>query len=162
MLKPPYTVIRDTREKEGQGWIWSKTKNCAGTVRKKLDTGDYSIQGMEHYLAIERKGSISEWAKNITEGRFEEELDRLDSIQHAWILLEFNMSDLFNYPVGSGIPRARWRYLKFRGPFLVKRTIEMMTNHKVHIVLCGNNGKEIASSIFKRTIEYANANASKS
>ncbi len=153
----PYVVVRDTREKADQGWTWKKSKYCAGTVTRKLDTGDYTLEGMENYLTIERKGSISEWAKNVTEVRFERELERLDGIQHSWILLEFNMTDVLNYPVGSGIPKFKWRSLKFRGPFILKKMTEMMCAHRVHIVLCGGSGKEVASNIFKRTIEYAEA-----
>jgi hypothetical protein len=161
-MTQPYLVIRDTREKEDQGWSWRKSKYCAGTVAQKLDTGDYSLQGMENYLVIERKGSISEWAKNVTEARFERELERMDAIQHAWILLEFNMTDVLNYPHGSGIPKAKWRYLKFRGPFILKKMTEMMRDHRVNIVLCGANGKEVASNIFKRITEHAERNSSKS
>lgn len=162
----PYVVVRDTREKENQGWSWNKSKYCAGTVTRKLDTGDYTLEvdgvEMSDYLTIERKGSISEWAKNVTEARFERELERLDGIQHPWILLEFNMTDVLNYPVGSGIPQSKWRYLKFRGPFILKKMTEMMRDHRVNIVLCGANGKEVASNIFKRIIEHADHNARKS
>lgn len=158
----PYVVIRDTREKDNQGWLWKKSKYCAGTITRKLDTGDYSLEGMENYLVIERKGSISEWAKNVTEARFERELERLDAIQHPWILLEFNMTDLLNYPVGSGIPKKKWRWLKFRGPFILKKMTEIIRDHRVNIVLCGANGKEVASNVFKRVIEHADANSSKS
>jgi hypothetical protein len=162
----PYVVVRDTREKTDQGWTWNKSKYCAGTVTRKLDTGDYTVEidgvCMSEYLTVERKGSISEWAKNVTEARFERELERLDGIQHPWILLEFNMTDVLNYPVGSGIPKAKWRYLKFRGPFILKKMTEMMRDHRVNLFLCGANGKEVASNIFKRVIEHADRNTSKS
>ena len=162
---PKYVVVRDTREKENQGWTWNKSKYCAGTVTRKLDTGDYTLEldgkCMSNYVTIERKGSISEWAKNVTEARFERELERLDGIQYPWILLEFNMTDVLNYPVGSGIPKSKWRFLKFRGPFILKKMTEMMCNHRVRIILRGANGKEVASNIFKRVIEHADANTSK-
>lgn len=150
----PYIVLRDTREKPGQGWQWRKSKYCAGTVARKLDTGDYTLEGLEDYVTIERKGSISEWAKNVTEARFERELQRMDDMRHAWILLEFNMSDVLNYPVGSGIPKYKWKYLKIRGPFILKRMVEMMRDHNVNILLCGDKGKDVASNIFKRIVEY--------
>jgi len=168
----PYVVVRDTREKnqtdkmEEQGWKWKKSKYCAGTVTRTLTTGDYTLEidgkSLEDYVTIERKGSISEWAKNVTEARFERELVRLDGIQHPWILLEFNMTDVLNYPVGSGIPKSKWRYLKFRGPFILKKMTEMLRDHRVNIMLCGANGKEVASNIFKRVIEHADRNTSKS
>jgi ERCC4-type nuclease len=166
-MASPYVVLRDTREKVDQGWTWRKSKYCAGTVSRKLDTGDYSIEVdgacLSDYVVVERKGSISEWAKNVTEARFERELVRMDGIQYPWILLEFNMTDVLNYPVGSGIPRAKWRYLKFRGPFILKKMTEMMRDHpRVNIILCGANGKEVASNIFKRMAEHVSTNSSKS
>ncbi len=152
-----YVVVRDTREKDGQGWSWNKSKYCGGTVTRKLDTGDYTIEVdgncMSDFISIERKGSVSEWAKNLTEARFERELERLEEIDYPWIILEFNMSDILNYPVGSGIPRYKWKYLKFKGPFILKRMTEIMIKYRTQIVLCGENGKEVASNIFKRTIE---------
>ena len=153
-MTPQYTVLRDTREKVDQGWQWRKSKYCLGTETRKLDTGDYTLEGLEDYLTIERKGSISEWCKNVTGARFEKELIRLDTIQHPWILLEFNMTDVLNYPVGSGIPKHKWRYLKFRGSFILKKMTEMMRDHRARIILCGGNGKDVASNIFKRTIEH--------
>ena len=71
-----YTVIKDTREQEG--WFFTQTTACDGMVREKLDTGDYSLRGYEELLAIERKGKISEFARNIVENRFERELERLE------------------------------------------------------------------------------------
>ena len=49
--------------------------------KKKLNTGDYSIEGMESIFTIERKMSVSEIANNITENRFKDVLDRLDKVR---------------------------------------------------------------------------------
>ena len=59
-----FTVIRDTREKEGHGWWYEEDAYCIGTEATKLDVGDYSIKDKEHILCIERKESISELAGN--------------------------------------------------------------------------------------------------
>ena len=50
-----FTVIRDTREKEGHGWWFDENAYCIGTEKTKLDIGDYSIKDKEHILCIERK-----------------------------------------------------------------------------------------------------------
>ena len=50
----PYTVIRDTREKDEKGWGFKSSKYCAGTIEEKLDTGDYSLYGWAQHLCIER------------------------------------------------------------------------------------------------------------
>ena len=59
---PDYTVIRDTREREG--YHFSKFDKCLGMVVRKLDTGDYSLVGLEDKICIERKGCVEEIAIN--------------------------------------------------------------------------------------------------
>ena len=148
-----YTVIRDTREHRDKGWTFTGSTRCAGTETTKLDTGDYSIKGMEELFCIERKGSVSEFARNITENRFEKELQRLESFKYPFIILEFEMSDIIDYPKNSGIPYKKRTQLKFRGPFILKRLIELQMNYKTKILICGDRGREVASSIFKRVVE---------
>jgi hypothetical protein len=149
----PYTIIRDTREHDGEGWTWRKSQNCDGTISKALKTGDYTLLGYEEILAIERKGSLQEWSQNIIQVRFERELERLELIRFPFIILEFHMDDIINYPVGTNIPKYLWHKLKFDGSFILKKTIEYCMTRRVKILFCGNNGKSVASSIFKRTIE---------
>lgn len=150
-----YMVLRDTREKKKKGWMWKASQSCAGTTEETLKTGDYTIRGLENVFVLERKGSVSEWAKNVCEARFEREMERLVLFKYPFILLEFTMSDMLNYPVGSGIPKWRWPSLKFTGAFVLKKTLELQINYpKVPIILVGSRGQEVASSIFKRVIEY--------
>jgi len=145
-----YIVIRDTREKAGHGWKWRKAGICLGTQVEKLNTGDYSLLGFENILAIERKGSVSEWANNIVKPRFERELERLALFQYAYVLLEFTESDVKIYPACSGIPRYKWQYLRFGGTFILKRTYEMIEKYPtIHFVFCGTSGKQIAKDIFE-------------
>jgi hypothetical protein len=148
-----YTVIRDTREQEGHGWIWDESRNCDGTIREKLDQGDYSIQGLESLVIIERKGGIAEFASNVTQNRFEEELVRLDTVKYPWVLLEFNMSNLLAYPKGSGIPKKKWKQLRFNGFYILKRMLELEMQFRSRVIFCGSDGKIVASSIFKRVTE---------
>src|SRR6185436_14343497 len=102
---PKYAVVRDTREKEGQGWHFPYSPRCAGTVIKKLDEGDYSLLGFEKLVTIERKGSVTEFCANLTQDRFivpfdpskpasdQSEIVRLESIQWPYILLEFEVDE---------------------------------------------------------------------
>lgn len=150
-----YIVIRDTREKENNGWRWNKSSYCDGTIDDILETGDYTLKGYENILTIERKGSLSEWTKNINEERFKRELQRLANIKFAFILLEFTMCDIIDYPIRTNIPKYRWSSLRCRGPYILKKTIEFQMEYPVNIILCGTVGKEVASSIFKRTVEQS-------
>lgn len=147
-------VIRDTREKKGEGWIFIPTDWCQGTITGTLKTGDYSIQGYEEVFCIERKGSASELAQNITQKRFEDELKRMQSYEYSFILLEFDMSDVLKYPEGSGIPKSKWKYLGFKGGYFLKRILELELRYpKTKIIFCGKHGLDVALSLMKRFTE---------
>jgi hypothetical protein len=149
-----YTVIRDTREQEGQGWFFDRKDRCLGTQVCKLDTGDYSLVGYEKVFTIERKGAVAEWAKNLCEKRFERELQRMEQIEMPFILLEFDMDALFRWPEGSGIPRRDLWKVRTTPHFLVKRMHEYQCKYPyIHIIFAGTHGREIASSLFKRVVE---------
>ena len=143
-----YLILKDTREKEKKGWVFKTDRSCAGTEVQKLDTGDYTIAGFENILCIERKGSVSEFARNIVEKRFEKELDRMDEFPYSYILLEFTEEDINNFPKGCGIPRRVQKYVRIKPKFIYYRIKEIMEQHKVKIILCGDNGKQIAQEIF--------------
>ena len=148
-----YTVIRDSQEKKGKGWQFRASANCYGTEIKKIETGDYTLKGYENIFTIERKGRISEWAANMSQPRFTRELERLAQFKHPYILLEFDMKDLMKYPIGSGIPKKKWRYIKMKDSLLLKRTLEITVDYGIPIYFCGNFGQEVAVSLFKRIIE---------
>lgn len=147
-----YTVIRDTREQDG--WDFPESQYCAGTVVATMKTGDYTLSGFENELCIERKGAISEFAKNIIEERFELELIRLEEFKFPFMVLEFDMNDILLFPKTSTIPKSQWSRVKMSPFFILKKLIEYQVNYKCKIILAGRgNGRTIAGSIFKRVIE---------
>jgi ERCC4-type nuclease len=148
-----FIIIRDTREKERQGWYWQKSMACDGTIISKLDTGDYSIKGYEKLLTIERKGSVAEFAKNITEGRFADELDRMRAYKYGFVLLEFTMDSIVSYPEGSTVPRYLWRKIRVKGPYIIKKMVEFHLVYNTKIILCGQYGQAVATGIIRGVIE---------
>lgn len=148
-----YQVIRDTREQEGQGWTFPARAPCVGTLRKKLATGDYSLAGLEDRFVIERKGSITEFAQNLVQARFTKELVRLDSFEYPFIFLEFGMSDIVDYPKSANLPRLARKKSRLTANFLMRRLHEIHLNHKVKILFVGGEGRNAASSLFKRIAE---------
>jgi methyltransferase-like protein len=148
-----YEVVRDTREQENNGWIFTPDTKCLGTVTTKLDTGDYTLKGFEKDFIIERKGRLSEWAHNINEKRFEQELERLESFKWPFIILEFTMQDLMNWPKNCGIPKEKIKDIKVSSKFILMRTNEIMIKYKTKIIFAGLYGKEMATSLFKRVME---------
>lgn len=153
-LKDKYTVIRDTREQPGQGWFFQPQKSCIGTIIKTLATGDYTIEGYEKILTIERKGTLAEFAGNLTQSRFERELIRMKSIPCPFVVLEFSMDDLYRWPRGAGLPKNLMATIKTSPHFLAKKFLELQLKYPyVHFIFAGMHGKDIASSIFKRILE---------
>lgn len=145
----PFTILIDTREQ--QPWEFPEF----AVANRKLDTGDYSIEGLEKIFTIERKRSVSEIAGNITEKRFTNELERMVEFRHKFILMEFTLNSLLDYPVGSTVPRRLWNSLKITGKYLLKALTEISIKYNVHIIYCGNkdNAEEVALSIMKRMVE---------
>jgi ERCC4-type nuclease len=114
-----FTVVIDTREQHP----WEFPDNAK--ANKKLDTGDYSILGFENIIAIERKKSVSELATNLSESRFKDVLERLSKIKHAYMVFEFDIDEVYSFPVGSDIPKKLWDKLRISGNYIIKRLIDI-------------------------------------
>lgn len=139
-----YKVLKDTREQEG--WEFPNMEVVT------LKTGDYTIEGYEKDFVIERKGSISEFCQNLTQKRFEKELQRLEDFAHPFIFLEFYFDKLILFPEGSGIPRYIWPKLRVTPGLLLKRLAELQMQYKTKILFVGDYGKQMAISLFYRVI----------
>ena len=149
-----FTVIRDTREKEGFGWEFGPNEIFATTLIKKLDSGDYSLLGYEREISIERKKNTGELAKNIFEPRFEKELVRLQEYKHSYIVCEFTYNDLLTFPVNSGIPKNLWWKVKMSSKFLHSTVSRYMLQYNTQIIFAGKYGKECVEQLFKSFINY--------
>lgn len=141
-----FKIIIDTREQKPWAFANYSTEN------KKLDTGDYSIEGLENILCIERKQSSSEFANNIVESRFKDVIERMSNIKYAFLLLEFDLEDLLIYPVGSTVPRRMWDKIKISPGFLIKNILDLQINHNIIVCFCGNstNAEKLAEHILKK------------
>lgn len=146
-----YTVLRDTREQTG--WVFKASADCAGTEVTTLKTGDYTLKDYENILCVERKGCIAEFANNLVKeyARFCRELDRMQTDhEHCFILLEFTMDDLLDYPRSADLPPRVKRRIVVTGSLLLKRLLEIELSYKVKILFCGNRGQKVLTAIFKQ------------
>ena len=152
---PDYTVIRDTREREG--YHFSKFDKCLGMVVRKLDTGDYSLVGLEDKICIERKASVVELANNVgvSRRRFMAEIERMKTFPHKFLVLEFSLEQLMDFPEGSDIPDDEIKNLKISNKYMLRFLMELQINHNVHVIFCGSkkNAKWTVLSILKRINE---------
>lgn len=147
-------ILKDSREQ--QGWFWAGDSTFAGTAISTLKTGDYTLEGHQDNFIIERKGCLAEFAGNIFQKRFINEMERLEGFTHPFIILEFSMDDILNFPQSTNIPCHKRRFLKVNPYLILKRLIEFQLQFKTKIILAGKyNGKKVATSIFKRILDAA-------
>ena len=157
---PSYTVVKDSREQDGYTFdrFTSRYHECKGMVVRKLDTGDYSIEGLEDKVCIERKGRISELAINLGKDkhRFMREIKRMKEFPFKFLVLEFSLEDVMSFPEGSDIPDENWNSLKITNKYMLKMLIEFQMYDDIHVIFCGSkkNAKLVVSSILKRVNEY--------
>lgn len=158
MAKGKFWVLRDTREKVGI-WNFPEDDRCLGTKDQALKTGDYSIQSYEDsILCIERKKTVSEFAGNVFQARFKNELDRMAPFKHKFIIFEFPYEEMMKWPMGAYIPSARKDMLKVTPQYLLRFVTEMQVIYGIHVVF-GNTKKQaeqMCYSILKRVYESEN------
>lgn len=80
-----FRIVIDTREQNP--WCFA-----CGTVRRALPAGDYSVEGLESLVAVERK-SLADFTRTVLHEfrRFAAELDRLATMPLACIVVEADL-----------------------------------------------------------------------
>lgn len=126
-----FTAVIDTREKRPLDLSQPpfQTAGCLGSVRKKLDAGDYSIMGLEHRVAFERKGKndfISCIRKD--RSRFETQLKQLKAYQWSAVIVEAHYTSF----------EKKWWHSNAE-PSHVKNAIAAWSTWGVPIIFCGNS-----------------------
>lgn len=125
-----FTIIRDTREQKGKGWLFRASANCEGMESIKLDVGDYTIKGLEDILAIERKTVGDLWntlgtAKNYK--RFIREWERGSDHKMKFLIIEGSLAD-----IDKGY---RWSRVPVNN--IHAKLISLQVNYNVHVIFAG-------------------------
>ena len=147
-------IIVDTREQQP----WSFDFNEIAVA--KLDTGDYSVAGLEEVLCIERKKSVSEIANNIVEKRYKDWTKRMSKYKYKFLMLEFDLDDVYRYPRIPDVPKKLWEKIKVSPKFIIKCLIELQVYYNIQVVFCGDHGnaERLALSIMKKVYQNENRN----
>ena len=89
-MEPP-TLVIDTREQEPYSFDPAR----AAVVRCALPAGDYSVQGFEEAVAVERK-TLEDLVSTVLRGRrrFHRELRLLSTYQAACVVVEAELADV--------------------------------------------------------------------
>jgi DNA excision repair protein ERCC-4 len=122
MARP--TIICDTREQKPYSFSSRMT-----TVRRALVAGDYSIEGMETSVAIERK-SLEDYVGSVIgdRERFQRELAKLWGYKYAWIIVEGCVHDVLagNWH-GGALPSS-----------VMSATVDIMARWGIPVLLAGD------------------------
>lgn len=95
-LPVPFVIVVDTREQRPWTFLHlraDKDKGCrpleVSSYIGTLPSGDYSLKGYQHRVAVERK-SKEDLFTTVGNGRarFERELARLNALDMAWVIIE--------------------------------------------------------------------------
>jgi ERCC4-type nuclease len=121
----PATIIIDTREQEG----YSFDSRLAATVRRALPAGDYSLEGLEERVAVERK-TLDDFVSTVVHARprFREELRKLAGYKAACVVVEAGVADvLLQRYRGAAHPNA-----------VVGNALSIILDFGVPVFFCGN------------------------
>jgi len=130
-----YKIIQDTREKRPLDFSFYE----AEVTVAKLNAGDYTAEGLEDKLFIERKANSGELCNNFGSKRraFFDELDRAKDMPYKYIVCEFSYADIMNFPKNSGIPNRSLPYVRMNSGYM-KKTIESIEiEYGITFFFCG-------------------------
>lgn len=138
-------IIQDTREK----FPWDFNFYGLKQVRKALKTGDYALEGSNHFV-FERKRNTGEISMNLglKWKQFESELIRMsEDYVCPHIICEFPESDIDIFPVNSTIPKSRWKYLRMSPAFIKRRLYDSCEKYNIQLLFF-DNPKQAEQEVF--------------
>lgn len=144
-------ILCDTREQTGWGFSWYDVQTKTETIKY----GDYTIEGLEDKIRIERKASTGELSNNLCTNnglrKFKREMAELQSVDSVFILCEFPQFHMDIFPEQSGIPKSRWPKLRVGAKFLKKRMHELIEEFGVNVIYCDTpaNAEDTAFLLLK-------------
>ncbi|MEI7833122.1 MAG: ERCC4 domain-containing protein [bacterium] len=119
-------IVIDTREQ--RAYSFNETR-VGGVVHTALPAGDYSLQGCEMQIAIERK-SLPDYINTVIHSpeRFRRELALLKTYPRAWIVVEGSLDDLLQGRYDSQVlPQS-----------LLAITAALMTQYQIPVLFAGD------------------------
>ncbi len=119
------TIVIDTREQEP----YSFDPRLAANVRRALPAGDYSVEGLEGLVAVERK-TLDDFVCTVIHSRrrFREELRRLAAYRAACVVVEAGVIDVLQKRYQGGAhPNA-----------VLGSALSIILDFGIPVFFCGN------------------------
>ena len=118
-------IIVDSREQEP----YEFDPEIVSIKHKALAVGDYSLDGFENRVCIERK-SLQDYMQSVIKqrDRFLKEINKLSEIQYCCIVVECDLSDIMGKRYRSGVhPNS-----------VLGATLSLMVDHRVPVCFCSD------------------------
>lgn len=131
----PYTIIVDTREQAGYKFTGFRADSRRGYAplvvpieMAALKSGDYSLKGFEGRVAVERKSKADAYS-TFSQGRerFENELERLATMDFAAVVIEATLQSCLNDPPP---------HTKFTKKSFYRSYIAWMVRYRLPFIFC--------------------------
>lgn len=152
-INKPILLI-DTREKNP--YDFSTDDAFLEIKHTKLDAGDYSIEGMEHIIVIERKASVDELFVNFTKDkeRIQAEFERLKDHKFKVLVVEETWDDIINpYKYYINKKKINKQSPKMPVAVVASNLTNLMLEHGVHVIFGGTRAQSIVRGLLLRAYE---------
>ncbi len=140
------TIVIDSREQ--MPYDFKPGKSIELVIHKKLDHGDYGIEGHEDLITIERKKSADELSANVGKHRkrFIRELERMQSSARRYIVVEDHWSSIYK----------KNRYAKIPPNAVFESILALSMKYNVSIIFAGSRkmAHKIVRSLLIRAFLY--------
>lgn len=124
-----FRFIVDSREK--------RPYSLSGAIVRKLDVGDYSVEGFEEIASVERKSFEDLYScLTVKQVGFRKQLAHLSKLKHKLLILDTTASALMLGNVFSPVP----------GPEALSRLVRLTVKAKVPFCFADRHGADITSA----------------
>lgn len=127
-------IIQDTQEKNPFDFSFYDVE----VKVQKIKTGDYTVEGFEDVILIERKASADEIAGNFSKKKeaWWREMKRISEVEYKYIVCEFPLEHVLEYPKYSMAPRKD--IIKANGMLLSKNIDRCIADYGVQVIFCNS------------------------
>lgn len=158
LLKEKVPLVVDTREKIP---LFVDGDKDFDIISRKLDTGDYTILGLESKFVVERKRDLNELYMCFTRDRkrFFNELDRMTDYQYRFLIIGSTYTDLLNpfcYRTEAVKNSSMTDInMKRRAVGITTSSIDgVMLSYGIHVIFAGKKIRAVTRNLLKKVFDY--------
>lgn len=145
---PKPILLIDTRERTP--YDFDGDEDFSEIRHIKLDAGDYTIDGLQNLIVIERKANADELFNNFTQNkdRIYAEFDRLRNHKIKVIMIEQSCEDVFN-PQNYYVNKKGLNKRDFKMPVAVvaSNLTDLIVDYGVQVIFAGSKARSMTKSI---------------